>query len=493
MRKSLLLSLFCLAGCTVGPDYHQPDVKMPNEYASIEQNRAPLSQPVSQAVDLTRWWQQFHDPELESLIERALNANLDLLTAASRVREAREQEIVTGAAELPTVNAAGNTIQLHSGSNPLQSLTGAAPAGTPVHKGTNLHLYSAGFDATWELDIFGGTRRAIEAAKAGTEAAQWEMRDGEVTLTAEIGADYFTLRSDQARLALLRDQQQSQQGTLDLVAARARTGFVTELDVNQQRTLLASTIAEQPQLVAEIAAMRHAIAILSGLQPEALDTELNTAQPLPPVPPSLPVGLPSGLLRDRPDVREAERKLAQSTANVGVAVADLYPKFDLIAALSLAAPSIGALFNSSSLSEAGLGTITWPIFNAGKTEANIGAKTEEENQAYYAYQKAVLGAVGNAEDALTRYATDQQRVVALGQAVTTAANSTQLALQQYRAGFTNYTSVLQAQSQELTSRDTLVQAQGQLAGDLVSLFKALGGGWRDNVGAESAAPPFKRE
>ena len=370
---------------------------------------------------------------------------------------------------------------------------GTAPAGTPVHKGTNLHLYSAGFDATWELDIFGGTRRAIEAAKAGTEAAQWEMRDGEVTLTAEIAADYFSLRSDQVRLALLRDQQLSQQGTLELVAARARTGFVTELDVNQQRTLLASTIAEQPQLVAEIAAMRHAIAILLGQQPEALDGELNAAQPLPPVPPSLPVGLPSDLLRNRPDVREAERKLAQSTANVGVAVADLYPKFDLIAALSLAAPSIGALFNSSSLSEVGIGTVTWPIFNAGKTEANIGAKTEEENQAYYAYQKVVLGAVGNVEDALTRYATDQQRAVALGQAVTTAANSTQLALQQYRAGFTNYTSVLQAQSQELTSRDTLAGAQGQLAGDLVSLFKALGGGWRDNVGAESAEPPFKRE
>jgi NodT family efflux transporter outer membrane factor (OMF) lipoprotein len=494
MRKSLLLPLFCLAGCTVGPDYHRPDLKTPDQYASVGQNGAPLSQPANQAVDVARWWQQFHDPELESLIERALNANLDLLTAASRVREAREQEIVTGAAELPTVNAAGDTIQLHSGNNPLQSLTGgAAPTGAPVHKGTNLHLYSAGFDATWELDIFGGTRRAFEAAKAGTEAAQWEMRDGEVTLTAEIAMDYLTLRSDQARLVLLQQQQQSQQGTLELVAARARTGFVTELDVNQQRTLLASTIAEQPQLVAEIAAMRHAIAILLGQQPEALDGELGAIQPLPPVPPTLPVGLPSDLLRDRPDVREAERKLAQATANVGVAVADLYPKFDLIAALSVAAPSLGALFNSSSLSEAGIGTITWPIFNAGKTEANIGAKTEEENQAYYAYQKAVLGAVGNAEDALTRYATDQQRVVALGQAVTTAANSTQLAVQQYRAGFTNYTSVLQSQSQELTSRDTLAQAQGQLTGDLVSLFKALGGGWRDNVGAESASPPFYRE
>jgi outer membrane protein TolC len=242
-----------------------------------------------------------------------------------------------------------------------------------------------------------------------------------------------------------------------------------------------------------MAAMRHAIAILLGLQPEALDQELSSVQLLPPAPPTLPVGLPSDLLRARPDVREAERKLAQATANVGVAVADLYPKFDLIAALSLAAPSIGALFNSSSLSEVGLGTITWPIFNAGKTKANIGAKAEEENQAYYTYQKAVLGAVGNTEDALTRYMTDQQRLVALREAVATATNSTQLALQQYRAGFTNYTSVLQTQSQELTSRDALAQAQGQLLGDLASLFKALGGGWRDNIDAENASPPFHRK
>ncbi len=237
--------------------------------------------------------------------------------------------------------------------------------------------------------------------------------------------------------------------------------------------------------------MRHAIAVLMGLQPGALDAELNSAQPLPPLPPNLPVGLPSDLLRARPDVRAAERRLAQATANVGVAVADLYPKFDLIAALTLAAPTIGALFNSTSLGEAGIGTITFPIFNAGKTKANISGKTEEENQAYYAYQKAVLGAVQNAEDALTRYATDQQRLVALQSAADSARNSTQLALQQYRAGFTIYTSVLQAQSQELTSEDNLAQTQEQLATDLVSLFKALGGGWQEVVPAENTSPQFQ--
>jgi outer membrane protein, multidrug efflux system len=493
MKARALFSLILLGGCTVGPDYHKPDLKAPDRYAALDQTAAPLSQPVSEAADLSRWWTQFHDAELESLIERALSANLDLLTAASRVREARAQEIVAAAAELPAVNATSDTVQFHSGTNPLQSLSGESSGGAPAHGGTNLHFYSIGFDATWELDIFGGTRRAIEAARAGSEAARWQMRDGEVTLTAEIATDYVTLRSDQAQLALLDQQRDSQQGTLDLVAARARTGFVTELDVNQQRSLLASTVAQRPQLIAEMAAMRHAIAVLMGLQSGALDQELNAVQPLPPLPPSLPVGLPSNLLRARPDVRQAERALAQATANVGVAVADLYPKFDLIAALSLAAPSIGALFNSTSLGEAGIGTMTWPIFNAGKTKANIGAKTEEENQAYYAYQKAVLGAVQNAEDALTRYAADQQRFIALQGAADTARISTQLALQQYRAGFTVYTSVLQSQSQELTSRDNLAQAQAQLSTDLVSLFKALGGGWQETSAAENTPSQFREQ
>ena len=207
------------------------------------------------------------------------------------------------------------------------------------------------------------------------------------------------------------------------------------------------------------------------------------------------MGLPSDLLRAGPTCAMAERKLAQATANVGVAVADLYPKFDLLAALTLASSPFRQLCSiRRSLSEVGAGLDHLADFQRRQDPTPISApRTEEENQAYYAYQKAVLGAVGNTEDALIRYMTDQQRLVALKEAVTSAANSTQLALQQYRAGFTNYTSVLQAQSQELTSRDTMAQAQGQLTIDLVSLFKALGGGWRENVGAESALPPFHRE
>ncbi|HEX4270635.1 MAG TPA: efflux transporter outer membrane subunit, partial [Rhizomicrobium sp.] len=315
MKRLAFILLAAVAGCTVGPDYKKPDTPMPPGYAGLPGSKAdaPLSMPVAQSIDLSAWWQGFHDPELESLIGRALSANLDLLTAASRVREAREQEFVAGAAGLPQVNATGNAVRLHSASNILQKIGGGSQTGgAAATGGTDIKLYSLGFDATWEADIFGGVRRSVEAAAAGTEAARWQMRDGEVSLTAEIAVDYFTLRSDQARLAILAAQEKSQRETLMLVTARARTGFVTELDVNQQQQLLASTQAQRPPLMTETAAMRHAIAVLLGLQPTALDAELNAAAALPEMPPSLPVGLPSDLLRARPDIRAAERRLAQA-------------------------------------------------------------------------------------------------------------------------------------------------------------------------------------
>jgi NodT family efflux transporter outer membrane factor (OMF) lipoprotein len=494
MKRALLLVLL-LGGCTVGPDYKAPDTPMPAGYSAPSQTQAPLSMPVAESVDLSQWWKQFHDAELESLITRALAQNPDLLTAQSRVREARQQEIIAGAAGLPQVNAMGNTIQAHSGSNPLSSLSSGqssgASSGGSQQRGTNIHLYSAGFDATWEIDVFGGVRRAVEAAAAGTEAAQWQVRDGEVSLTAEIAADYVSLRADQARLAILAAQEKSQRDTLALVAARARAGFVTELDVNQQQQLLASTIAQRPPLQAEVFAMRHAIAVLMGQQPGTLDGELDAAQPVPPIPPRLPVGLPSELLRARPDIRVAERKLAQATAQIGVATADLYPKFNLLAALTTASTGIGGLFNSSSITEAGLGGISWPIFHGGQTHANIRSREEEEKQVYYAYQKAVLGGVQNAEDALVRYQTEQQRFVALDGGANTAAQSTALALQQYRVGLVTYTSVLQSQTTQLTAEDNLAQSRAALTADLVALYKALGGGWKDGDMVEN--PPRENQ
>src|SRR5436305_5528063 len=328
-------ALLLLSGCEVGPDYQPPQTVAPPAYGDLPANsaQAPFSRPVPNQADVSQWWTQIRDPELQTLIARALQSNLALQTAASRSREAREQEIIAGAAEWPKVNATGAALNLHSNSNPLGALAGGGAGGqSTANQSTNIKLYNLGFDATWELDIFGGTRRAVEAAQANTEAAAWEMRDGEISLTAEVANDYLSLRAAQARMAIFRTEIQRQQNALALVHARARAGFVTQLDVNQQKALVNTTAAELPGLEADARAYEHAIAVLLAQQPETFTAELESTAPLPPIPATLPVGLPSELLRRRPDIREAERKLAAATANIGVAVADLYPKFNLIGA-----------------------------------------------------------------------------------------------------------------------------------------------------------------
>ncbi|HEY5049208.1 MAG TPA: efflux transporter outer membrane subunit [Rhizomicrobium sp.] len=478
-RRVILVVLGCatLGACNVGPDYKTPAVPVPATFqeSSATQAAAPLSRPVDTTADIAVWWSQLQDSELDRLIAGALEENLDVQSAASRVRQARQQEIIAGAAELPTVSATGVGLNTHSNSNFIGKLTGAPSSQTDMP--ANMKLYSAGFDASWEIDIFGGTRRAMEAAAANTEASLWGMRDAEVTLTAEIAADYLALRAAQARIALLRQQSGDQQVLFNIIRARANAGFVTHLDVNQQQTLVSTTQAEIPQLEAQVRIMAHALAVLSGRQPESLTAELAAPTGLPPIPATLPVGLPSDLLRRRPDIREAERKLAAATAQIGVAVADLYPKFDLTGLASFTSNHLSNLLVPGSFGTIGLAQISWPIFEAGKIHANIRANEEQQLQAYLAYRKAVLSALEDAEDALARYTTEQRRLLATREAAAAATSSVAIAQAQYRAGLTPFINVLTAQTNSLSSRDQLVQSQQALATDLASLFKALGGGW----------------
>ena len=275
MRRCIILLGLLLAACTVGPDYHKPEISTPPSYEGAK------DVPIVQSADLSQWWLNFGDVKLDSLIERALSANLDLLTAASRVREAREQEIIAGAAGLPQVNASGAVAKVHANSSLASKLGASAPAasGAQPPGSTNITLYSVGFDATWEVDIFGGVRRGVEAAKANTEAAQWQMRDGEVTLTAEIAADYVSLCAAQAQIAILHNEVKEQRGILDLTSARARAGFVTQLDVKSAERAGLHDKIQIPPLEAEVKAMEHAIAVLLGEQPEALQSELKGREP----------------------------------------------------------------------------------------------------------------------------------------------------------------------------------------------------------------------
>ncbi|MBV8537641.1 MAG: efflux transporter outer membrane subunit [Alphaproteobacteria bacterium] len=469
------------ASCTVGPDYKQPQVEMPPAFqeAGTTPERAPLSRTTTQAADLSQWWTQFHDPQLEDLIRRGDAGNLDLQQVASRIRQAREQEIVAAAGGLPSVSVNALDARFHSNSNPLAGLSGTTVGGVPST--TNLHLYSAGFDASWELDIFGGIRRGVEAARANTAAAEWQLRDGEVSLSAEIANDYLALRAAQERLGIVRNEFRRQQDTLTLTQGRARTGFVTELDVNQQRTQVDATAAEIPLLEAQIRAMEDALHVLVGEQPEA-PTDFDAAAPVPQVPTELPAGLPSELLRRRPDIRTAERQLAAATANVGVAVADLYPKFNLLGVLSFASNAfrgLGGLFTAKNFSTLGAGQVSWPLFEGGRLEANVRINKEQAKQAYLAYQKSVLTALQDSEDSLVRYTAEQRRLGSLQRSADSARSSERIALQQYRQGLVPFINVLTTETTLLNAQDQVVQSRQALAQDLVAVYKALGGGWSD--------------
>jgi NodT family efflux transporter outer membrane factor (OMF) lipoprotein len=491
MRKFSLSAALLLAGCTVGPDYTTPDIAVPQGYSDLPTTaaRAPISVPSASQADLSQWWAQFHDAELDRLIARAMTANLDLLTAASRIREAREEEIEAGAAALPQVNASSYAAHFHTNTNIESALSGGAN-GVPASKGSDVKLYTLGFDATWEIDVFGGVRRSVEAAHDTREAGLWDLRDGEVTLTAEIATNYLTLRALQAQIALLRDESRRQSDALSFIEARRRAGFVTELDVNQQISLEASTISQIPALEAQAGAAEHAIAVLLGDAPSAVVSELERAAARPAVPQSIPVGLPSLLLLRRPDVRESERKLATATANVGVAVSDLYPKFNLLAGVSLASSHLSNLFTSNALGEGGVGAVMWPVFHGGQIRANIRSKEDEADQAYFAYKKTILTAMQDVEDSLLRYDKDQERLLSLERAATSARSSSDIAYQQYRVGLAPYVNVLTAQANDLSAEVQLEQGRQALTTDLVSLYKALGGGW--SLTDPKLGPPLDR-
>jgi NodT family efflux transporter outer membrane factor (OMF) lipoprotein len=479
-RPSAVVALAGLlaTACTVGPNYVKPDLPAPPAYAQAAST--PRTAVTAQDADLSSWWTQFGDPVLDGLIKRALADNPDLQAAASRVREARAEERIAAAAALPSLSASGNALTYNSQRNSSSSTAGGGAssglAGLPIP--SHLDLYSAGFDATWEVDLFGGTRRAIEAAKDTAEAAEWSRRDGQVSLLAEVANDYLTLRAVQARIAIGREELQRQKDQFKLIQARRQNGFVTGLDVNQQSVQVDTSAAEIPQLQAMASAQIHALGVLVGQPPETLTHALAPSDAtLPPPPPTLPTGLPSELLLRRPDLRQAERRLAAANAQIGVETAALYPKLNLIGLATFASPQIGGLFDGQNFSSLGLGMLSAPVFEGGRTRAAIAAAKEEREQAFQAYRGAVLGAFRDVEDALARFKAEDDRRAALTQSVAAARNTLKIAQDQYSAGLVTFINVLQAQNALLNSRDQLTQSDAQTLSDLVSLYKALGGGW----------------
>ena len=489
MQKIFLLAaaLSAIGGCEVGPNYQTPQTNAPAKFAAA--STQPATQPAATqpaaAVDLERWWESFHDPALNSLIDRGIKSNLDVQLAEARVLEARAQLQGTVAQLFPTVDSSAvysrsqssrNAISLGgSGSSSSSSSTSSGSAFALQIGRTN--LYQAGFDAGWEIDVFGGTRRGIEAAQATLEAQVDARRNAMVTLLSEVARNYMILRGVQQELAIVESNVVSQKDFLDLTRAKFQAGIATDLDVARQEAQVASTESEIPTLHTEIQQAIHRLSILLDLNPTDLEDELSPVGPLPGGPPVIPPGLPSDLLRRRPDVLQAERALAASSANIGVAVADLFPKLNLTGAFGWESLQLKSWFNQPSQFWSFGPTVQWRIFDAGQIWANVRVQNARELEAMIQYRQAVIQSFSDVEDALVAYRQEQAHREALQRSVVANERSVALAKQLNQAGLVDFLNVLTAEQNLFVSQDQLSQSDQAVSTDLVALYKALGGGW----------------
>jgi NodT family efflux transporter outer membrane factor (OMF) lipoprotein len=464
----LLLASALLSGCAVGPNYHQPQVNAPAHW-----NEPLAGGETNAAVATADWWKNFHDPKLDSLVERAVRSNLDLRVAQARVREARAQYGIASADLWPTVDGSGSYSRSRQSKN--QPILGSEPIPASVPFENN--VYQAGFDASWEIDVFGGKRRAVEAAGAQVSASEFGRRDVLITLLGDVAQNYVDLRGYQQRLAIANENIESQEKSLAITQDRFAKGLARELDVEQASTVLATTRAEVPTLESSIQTAMHRLEVLIGQQPGTFRAELSQSSPIPAQPPQVPVALPSELLLRRPDVRQAERQLAAATANIGVAKSDLFPKFYLTGAAGLQSISASDWFTGNSQFWSVGPTMQWRIFDAGRIRANIKVQNARQEQALATYEKTVLTAFEEVENGLVLYAKEQVRRHSLQDAVVSSQKSLEVANKLYANGLTDFLHVLDSERSLYQAQDALVQSDRTISANLISLYKSLGGGW----------------
>jgi NodT family efflux transporter outer membrane factor (OMF) lipoprotein len=419
------------------------------------------------------WWTSFHDAELDSLIARAAKSNLDLRVTEARLRQARAVRQISVADLWPTVDTNGSYARQDQSSH--QPLIGSLPL--PANFPFEYNLYNAGFDASWEVDLFGGKRRAIQAATADWESAIEARNDAMLTLIAEVARSYVELRGSQGRLEIAQRDAKLQENFLELTRARFQTGVVSELDVTQAAALLGGMQAMVPPLEADVRESMYGIAVLLGLEPGELVAELSPAMPVPPVPPQVPVGLPSDLLSRRPDVRQAERQLAAETARIGQAKSDWFPKLSLTGDAGQESVSFSNWFESGSTFWAIGPSLQWRALDFGRVRSEVQAQTAVQQAALATYEKVVLTSMQEAENSLETYAQEQNRHRALADEVAEDQRSLTMANSLYAKGRVNYLYVLDAQRTLYQTDDQLAVSDQAVSVDLIALYKALGGGW----------------
>jgi outer membrane protein, multidrug efflux system len=488
-RHSLLwivpLCLAALTGCMVGPNFERPKEQAPANWAGPTPASA-THPPTLAEKELACWWTVFQDQTLTSLVERAVQSNLDLMQAEARIRQARAARRIAVSGMGPSIDATGSYRRSRSGGNLSGGSAAAGAAGTRQVE-IILDQYQAGFDAAWEADIFGGVRRGIEAADADLQAALEDRRAVLVTLTAEVASNYIDLRAFQQRVVIARKNLQAQEQSAELTRRRFEGGFASGLDVANAQAQVATTAAQIPLLEASAQRSIYSLGLLLGMEPAALLQELAQASDIPLVPPSVPVGLPSDLLRRRPDIRRAEAEIHSATARIGVATADLFPKFTISGSVGLQASDFSSWFNWASRLWSFGPSMNWRLFETGRIRANIEQQRALEEQALISYQQTVLTAFREVEDALITSAKEEEHRKALVEAVAANQRAVELATTLYTEGQTDFLNVLAPQQALLSTEDAVAQSTQTLSTNLAALYKALGGGW-----AEPESPHEKK-
>lgn len=491
----------CIAGCAVGPDYKKPDVWSPPQWnnpavknqsdvdRSLSDSRQGKDESQLVAAPMeSRWWRLFNDAELNHLIDRVATQNLDVQMASARIEESRASLAVTGSAQYPSLNGAA----LYSRTQPSSKFAQRASrsiAGPEVPTSQRMPEWNVlyyGVDAMWEADLWGRVRRDVESGEAGLQQSEEERRGVLIAQMAEVARDYLALRGYQTQLRIVMENQSVAQEQVNLTQARYNGGLTTDLDVENARSQLENTQSQIPQLQQQIRSLINALGLLLGAPPQALAGELNTPHAVPPLPPQVPVGLPSALAERRPDIRESDAKLHEATANVGEAMAEFYPRIILNGNLGFQALSFRDLgFWDASTWNIGP-IITIPFFQGGKLRGQLKLAEATQKEAALSYRKTVLNAWKEIDDAMDAYVKEQKRHERLNNTVEANKAALALAHEQYRHGTQTFLNVLDAQRRVLASELDLSNSTTTLSTNLVRLYNALGGGWETSYPLKSS-------
>ncbi len=458
-----------LAGCmgmgAVGPDYQAPALSLPDQWQPASLADGVYEPGVK--PKLSKWWQQFDDPDLNWLIQTALEDDLSIAQAQARLRQARASRAQAVSALYPEIGAS----------------VSATPTfyGAPESERPDTTQYDAEFDAAWEIDVFGGARRSIEAAQAATESSEAALANIEVSVAAEVAQNYIDLRNSQARLAIAKRNLASQAETLQIAQWRHQAGLARQTDVAQARASLEQTRASLPDLQIELARANNRLSVLTGQTPGAVNERLSTDQPLPALPSKVATGIPATVLTQRPDLREAERNLAAETARVGQAMARRYPSLNLGGSIGWTAFTLSGIGPANSLIGVLAGTLSATLFDGGRLRSEVDAQTAVQEQALFNYEQTVLQALEEVENALISHALSRQRVQSWTDSARASASAAQQSRQLYQAGLVDFEQVLITERAQLNAQESLARAQATQFISLIQLYKALGGGWQDTL------------